>query len=311
MYFIFPYSLQKKKYLPFFILMLTSYAFFNLIDFYMAELFFKATCNCDVKKLNPLFVFTYGNNNAFLAVAIGCIATGIKFAKGWYIQRKQVLEIKNQKIKKELQALTRNIHPDFIFHSLNSLETNIKAGSDVSADMILKFSDILSYVLYDCDTDVVLLKDELKTVREYLLLEQIKMKGLFAVHFKQEGEIKSDFIIVPSLLLSFLQNCFALIYEQDNSQVNVEIDIKENYLDLYLSIHQPVSLENPELNWHKILDDFRVRLQKFYPARHILETTFITDCQILTTLKLALSERSKHILKSDPDQLKAGIYETI
>ena len=311
LYFLLPHYLQKKKYWQFIVAVFTLYAIFSFINYYMALLFFKNTCNCDVTKLNRREVFGYGNNNAFLAIVVGCFAAGIKFTKHRFIQRRQILELASQKAKAELQILKTSIQPAFLFHSLNSIYTNIKSGSDASPAMILNFSEILSYTLYDCDTDFVPLQKELSVINAFLLLEQEKMKAAFTIKIKHKGEAENK-LIVPSLLLSYLQNCFTKLYDDKLSGfiIKVESCIEDNELQFLFSAQPPDGETKAyPINWNEPLKKIQDILSKFYKDNHNLELKQ-DRYQTIISLKLTLGTVQTEAPLED-EQINTSIYETV
>jgi len=216
-------------------------------------------------------IYGNGSNNAFLATAIGCLATGIKFTKEWYMQRRYILELANEKGRAELRGLKTTIHTQFLFQSLTSLEKSIANSAVESPGMVLQLSDLLSYMLYDCNADVVPLTKEIASVQEYILLEKIRTKDWLVIDLKTYGNT-IDKAIVPAILLSFLQNCISLLSQKESEEATVFIEIgtEVSKLHFLLSVHSyKESMETTA--WKEIITDLQLRLNKFYLSKHLLE----------------------------------------
>lgn len=306
LYFLLPAYLQKKKFMQFFIAAFLLYALFNLVNYFMAVLFFKKTCNCDIATLKPITVFGYGNNNAFLAIAIGCFAAGIKFVKEWYLQRKQVLEMENERIKTELQTLKTSIQPDFLFQSLKSLKKNMENGFPESAKMILQLSDVLSYLLYDCNAEFISLYQELSAVKQYILFEENKTGYHFFININLKEELKK-FSVVPSVLLSFLQDCFINLNNNDEKQlrIHVECSIQTNELFFLFSVSEIKKMKLSCSFPDEIINNFKSRLEKFYASKYLLKTNF-QDSLMEISLRLILSE-SAALNKAEQPEYEATV----
>jgi len=290
LYFLLPAYLQKKKFIQFFIAAFLLYALLNLVNYFMGVLCFKKTCNCDIATLKPITVFGYGNNNAFLAIAIGCFAAGIKFVKEWYLQRKQVLEMENERIKTELQTLKTSIQPDFLFQSLKGLKKNMENGFAESAKMILQLSDVLSYLLYDCNAEFISLYQELSAVKQYILFEENKTAYQFFININLNEELKK-YSVVPSILLSFLQDCFINLDNNDEKKlrIHVECSLQTNELFFLFTVCEAQKTKLLSHFHNETINNFKSRLEKLYANKYFLKTNF-QDSLMEITLRLNLSE---------------------
>src|SRR5690606_13683308 len=91
----------------------------------------------------------------------------IKFIGMWY-DRKQMA------LNSELNFLRAQIHPHFLFNTLNNLYSLTLNNSPASPGVVLDLSQILRYMLYECNTDYVPLKKDIEIIRHYIGLEQLR-----------------------------------------------------------------------------------------------------------------------------------------
>jgi hypothetical protein len=87
------------------------------------------------------------------------------------------LKLKEQ----ELHYLKKQIHPHFLFNTLNTVYGLALQQSKYTPDIILKLSNLLDYILYQVDKPMVSLEDEVMHIREYIELEKIRFQDTLKV----------------------------------------------------------------------------------------------------------------------------------
>ena len=113
------------------------------------------------------------------------------------------LQLKGQ----ELTYLKKQIHPHFLFNTLNTIYSFALSGSKQTPEVILKLSNLLDYILYQVQQSEVFLTEELAHLEEYITLEKIRFKDTLDIHFEVLGNI-SSWKIPPMLLIPFVENAF-------------------------------------------------------------------------------------------------------
>ena len=112
-----------------------------------------------------------------------------------------------EKINAELQLLKAQVHPHFLFNTLNNIYSFILNGSDRAPEMIKKLSSLLHYILNDCNQQLVSLEKELSMIQDYIALEQIRYGDRLNLSMHIQGSAK-DKMISPLLLIPFVENSF-------------------------------------------------------------------------------------------------------
>ena len=77
----------------------------------------------------------------------------IKFFKLWTLKQQEWMRAQQEKNTAELQLLKAQVHPHFLFNTLNNIYSFSLENSPKTPEIILKLSSLLSYMLYDCKTD--------------------------------------------------------------------------------------------------------------------------------------------------------------
>ena len=164
MYFFIPQFLLKGKYGQFILIMLfwgVAGWYWNFIYFPLSELLrFKAAKN----PWSPVSFLTMNSMAGF--------ASMIVLFKYWIKKQNDWLQSEKEKVTAELQLLKAQVHPHFLFNTLNNIYSFSLAASPKTPQMILKLSSLLSYMLYECKANKVLLEKEIEIMKNYIDLEK-------------------------------------------------------------------------------------------------------------------------------------------
>ncbi len=91
-----------------------------------------------------------------------------------HVKHYRDLEMRRLVSQAELRALQAQIHPHFLFNALNTLYGAIPRQARGARDTVLNLADILRYFLQSGKTFIPL-EEELKIVRAYLEIEQLRL----------------------------------------------------------------------------------------------------------------------------------------
>ena len=152
-YFILPEIIKRKwlKAIAYFILLCsflyaaTYFLFWNVFSFIDSSSGSSKT-NYSVARFWPAL-----NLGLMNFAKVAAAAAIIKYLKYWWLKQKESQRLEKEKINAELQLLKAQVHPDFLFKTLNNIYTHAVASSPRTSGMLLKLSDLLSYMLYECD----------------------------------------------------------------------------------------------------------------------------------------------------------------
>jgi two-component system LytT family sensor kinase len=156
-------------------------------------------------------------NYAYLTILVYLVVVFASFLSIWR-KNAQVLTQNNElqnllltaKIKtkeQELDYLKNQIHPHFLFNTLNTIYGFALKKSSETPNIILKLSNLLDYILYQANKSTVPLIDEIIHLEGYIDLERIRFSDTLKVNFIKEIE-NQDVLIAPMLLLPFVENVF-------------------------------------------------------------------------------------------------------
>jgi hypothetical protein len=141
------------------------------------------------------------------SITIGGLAAAIKLMKCFYEKEQSALRLEKEKISAELQMLKAQLHPHFLFNTLNNIYSYTQEVSVVASNMIFGLSELLRYMLYECNQPFVPLDKELKMINDYIKLEKVR----YDEHLDLSVNLPhppSRLRIAPLLLLPLVENCF-------------------------------------------------------------------------------------------------------
>ena len=210
----------------------------------------------------------------------------LKFTKQWYLKEQRNIQLQKQNTEAQLQLLTAQVHPHFLFNTLNNIYSQAQNESPKSSKMIMGLSELLRYILYEGRKPLVPLDKELQMILEYINLEKIRYGNKLDLHYLVTDKTK-DVYIAPLLLLPFVENCFkhGASNMLQNPWINLTIEIKDTTLVMKLmngkSGNNDITSEKPGIG----ISNARQRLELLYKGKYELqireeEDVFIVDLKI-------------------------------
>ncbi|MBN1198869.1 MAG: histidine kinase [Bacteroidales bacterium] len=143
----------------------------------------------------------------YYSISFTLMAVLIKFMIDWFNTQKQKSELLARTKTSELALLRNQINPHFLFNTLNNLYSLVYKKSDEAPSMVMKLSDIMRYMLYDSNSDKVMLEKEIEYLESFIELNALRMKEVRFVEFDVGGDILNK-MIPPMLLVPFVENAF-------------------------------------------------------------------------------------------------------
>jgi sensor histidine kinase YesM len=314
MYWFIPKYLLKEKYIQF-ALILIGWAVFGWFLNYMSRAYvlnpfrdyFKlsAAAGSIPTNRNPWAPGSYFTMNTMAGFC--CMIVLFKY---WLKKQQEWMQAEKEKVTAELQLLKAQVHPHFLFNTLNNIYSFSLENSPKTSQLILKLSSLLNYVLYDCKTEEVLLEKEITVMKDYIDLEKERYGNKLEVSLNIEGDIKDKYI-APLLLLPFLENAF----KHGTSE-----QLEKPWLSMDLSVHQHilrckiVNSKNEKALKRENgigIQNVKKRLQFLYPQMHELKIDTEPDFFVVSLL-IHLENDSKLVAFKKHEKFKTqrSLHET-
>jgi hypothetical protein len=179
--------------------------------------------------------------------------------------------LRSEKLQAELQALKNQIHPHFLFNTINNLYALARVKSDKTAPVALQLAQMLRYILYESNQKTVPLQQEIKLLEDYIALEKLRYDDdRLQVNFQVSSDHPEQ-TIAPLLLLPLVENAFkhGVSEQYDNAVISIAIVLKNSVLEMNIENTLPEEpvYEAPGLGQKNM----RRQLELIYPGRHSLE----------------------------------------
>ena len=206
-----------------------------------------------------------------LLLLIFALSTSIRLVSGWYKAEKQRAQVEAQKVNSELMFLKAQLNPHFLFNTLNSIYSLANKKSDDTTVAIVTLSELMRYMIYEANEDLVPLEKEIEHIKNYISLQLLRLKDTSGVRINVHGNL--NFKIEPLLLISFIENAFK--YGTDfkgKTNIRIKITVLNETLNLYVyntSSSQKAKNKNSGIG----IENIKNRLNLSYPDSHTLKIT--------------------------------------
>jgi len=263
---------------------------FVLLSVYLIEIFFNpadfphniALLNkqLDLRPPERGVVNRLGFLVSILLIAVG---TSIRLVTEWYENEKLKQKIEVQRVHTEISFLKAQLNPHFLFNSLNSIYSLANKKSDDTTEAIVTLSELMRYMIYETDKELVPLQDEITYIKNYISLQNLRLKDSSGVRVNIYGKIEHK--IEPLLLISFIENAFKYGTDYNGkTDIRIRIEVVDNNLSFEVSNHVSIH-KRATPNSGIGIKNVKNRLQLHYPNTHELE---IKEIEKQFTVKLTL-----------------------
>lgn len=229
--------------------------------------------------------WSYFVSTIFTSLIFIFLSIVLKFTIDWFLNERIQRDLENQRLSAELSFLKSQINPHFLFNSLNSIYSLAYQRSETTPEAILKLSEIMRYMLYECNDNKVSLAKELQYLQNYIDLQKIRFGEKSYIDFKVNGQV-DDQQIVPLLLIAFIENAFKHGIASDPlSPIRLLIAVNEKKLHFF--VHNKKHNSNSDPLGGIGLNNVKRRLDLLYPGKYdlsIIDDTDTYTCELSLAL---------------------------
>ena len=258
-----PRLLEQKRYLLYALGALFLIVFNTLLRSRSQQYFDAVVWPTDLMTIDSYFKW-----NLFYALWFIIISTLLFYSQRWAEQRALVRNIQINQLQTELKYLRAQLNPHFLFNGLNTIYGTIDLQNSQARNMVVQFSDLLRYNLYEAETDQVELQQEVAYLENYVALQRARSDASLTITLDidiSNGSRK----IAPLLFVAFVENAFKYTTRDDRQANNVRICLSETDGKLVFTCNNSNDTEpgKPGIG----LVNVRRRLELLYPDRHTLD----------------------------------------
>ncbi|MFC4635081.1 sensor histidine kinase [Dokdonia ponticola] len=149
---------------------------------------------------------------------------------------KALLQLERDKNRAELGALKAQIHPHFLFNTLNNLYALTLQKSDKAPETVATLSAMLDYMLYQCNDKLVPLEKEVTLLENYIALERLRYGDDIEIAFAKANPLPPETQIGPLILLSIIENAFKHGASGSTGIPEIHIDLTWEGSQLYFTV---------------------------------------------------------------------------
>src|ERR1017187_6348883 len=232
---------------------------------------------------------------------ICALLLSLKRIKDWYLKQNENRLLLRGNINAELQLLKAQIHPHFLFNTLNNIYFFILSEPVKAEDLITKLENLLYYMINECNVPAVPLDKEINMINDYFELEKVRYNDL-DIELVLTGDYTNK-MIAPLLMIPFIENSF----KHGTSKM-----LRDPWIKLFIQaeeemLHFKLANNNPA---GKIIDkkhgiglsNVKKRLAILHPEKHYL-TIEPTENTFTINMQIPLEQENKTVKNTD-----AAIY---
>ena len=175
------------------------------------------------------------------------------FGALWFYEQWRWLKmLQADKAKAELALLKSQINPHFFFNTLNNLYGLVIEKSEKAPEVVLKLSDMMRYTIYEGKEDLVLLKDEISYLENYIELHKIRYHKKVEIVFTHD--IEEGLKIAPLLFIILLENAFKHGVEKMRSQAFIHLQVHSEGKQVFFKIENnfdEFTTQSKPWNWFR------------------------------------------------------------
>lgn len=226
-------------------------------------------------------IFSYMNLIWVLSLVLlpNVIAATFYFFKRNYEANKRNAMLQKEKTDMELNFLRTQIHPHFLFNTLNNIYGMVMEN-ERAGQVVLKLSDLLRFSLYESSGKWIPISREVEFLADYINLEQIRHHNTrVAISYDFEQIENSETPIVPLLLISFVENAFKHGVNATIGKAWVHISLKQENETILFEVEnsKPDSKKEQNAASGIGIENTKRRLALIYPEKHELNISETAD----------------------------------
>ena len=285
--YLIPNYLAQKRFLTYFglfILIVLTVTPIKVVIYYFQYSHLPSTQAELANRMNFYFIPTF---------LIAGASTLVKIVIDWVRHLREMQELETQTMQSELRFLKSQINPHFLFNTLNNLYALTLKKSDMAPEIVLKLSEMMRYMLYECNEKQVLLSKEVNYLQNYLDLESLRQGKNVEIGFEVNGKI-NDQKIAPLMFIPFLENSFkhGLSHHISKGYVKIRLDVENHSVHLVIENSKPESLplsDHSRRSGGIGLVNVKRRLDLLYPGKYELR---LNDAPRTYAIELTLNLES-------------------
>lgn len=187
-------------------------------------------------------------------------------------KEKESVQLQKEKLEAEMNFLKSQINPHFLFNALNNIYTLTVIKSDNAPDNLLKLSDMLRYMLYECKADKVPLHKEITYIENFIDLYKLKDSSGLNIEVEIDKH-RPDIMIAPLLFVPFIENAFkhSKIEDTNKGWIRIGLKVVGEKIVFEVANSKPTQTFTKDKTGGIGLQNVKRQLELMYPEKHDLQ----------------------------------------
>ncbi len=220
---------------------------------------------------DKMFDFTY-LPSILSGLLIFGIASALRGFSEFEKKKKDEDNANRRRLEAELALLKSQINPHFLLNSLNNIYALSLTDTEKVPLALLKLSDMVRYILYECNKPKIELEKDLEFVHNFIALQQLRLpKNVMLLVDLPTGNFARE--IEPMILIPFIENAFKHgLTTKYPCVIFISIKIEANRL--VLEVENDIFPQKTEENRTESgigLANTRQRLERGYTGKYLLD----------------------------------------
>ena len=204
------------------------------------------------------------------------VVMGVKYFRDWNAEHLRATAIAEEQRKTELKFLRAQMHPHFLFNSLNSIYNEILKRSDKAGELLVQFADLLRFSLYESRNGRIAISKEIELIRNYIKIEQSRIGHRLSIRLEVDTRAEDNRAVPPVVMTSLVENAIKHSASSTDPEGFVNIDVHVDGQHVEMEIINTIG-EGPESKLEGGeegigLSNVRRQLQLIYGGRHHFES---------------------------------------
>lgn len=177
-----------------------------------------------------------------ITFVISAFMHGREFLENW---RKAALDAETLKKESALaryESLKSQVNPHFLFNSLNALTNLVYEDQDKAAKFIKQLSEVYRYVLDSREKETVSIHEEVRFVKSYLFLQQIRFGDNLKVKLNLDNATGN---VAPLALQLLLENAIKHNIISQEHPLHVEMKIESGFVLVENNLQRKSAMVEP------------------------------------------------------------------
>ncbi|UCF19232.1 MAG: histidine kinase [Gemmatimonadota bacterium] len=225
------------------------------------------------------FVFDWGSyrmafpDYAFVMLAWSAAYLGIEFWRYSKVQEQNAAEAKALAHEAQLETLSYQLNPHFLFNALNSIRALIQEDRERARDVVTQLSEFLRYTLVKAPLDMVPLREEVDVLSRYLQIEKTRFEDKLVAQIEIDPAA-GDSLVPAFILHPLVENAVkhGMRTSRERLQVSIRARDKDGCLEIEVANTGTLGSDSAGAGLSDGagigLRNVEERLVRLYPGRH-------------------------------------------